>query len=239
MKFIRQNFIPILSIAILMSILLAFILLCKGESSGIYIQCLIAVVILFFGYFTYRFQKETNEFNRISKIPALNVKRYSIEDERVIEIENISDYPAKKVYIGSFFVTDAGEIVETLYDEIQQQITKLYPIQQSDVLKNGFRSTKELEDEDQIEYGSPLKQRMGTFIKRHHTKKIYLVIALRNYLMTEDETLLFFYQCKCSDSNNIDKLGFTSEHFSTKRALYKNTLGKITEQYEKHKRKYK
>ncbi len=233
MKFIRQNFIPIFSIAILMSILLAFILLCKGESGGIYIQCLIAVVILFFGYFTYRFQKETNEFNRISRLPALNVNRDSIEKEKVIEIENISDYPAKKVYIGSFLSTDTGDSVQILYDEIQQQITKFYPIQQSDVLKPDFREKKNMDLQDYI---LPLKQRIEEFVKRH-PDKVYLVIALRNYLMKEDETLFFFYKCKGSTSN-IDNLGFQSEHFSTREGIYKNCLKEITKQYEEHRSKY-
>ncbi len=206
----------------------------KGKNT---MQFLNVAVILSLGYFNYKLQEEIKEFNRISKIPDLNINKESLETDKVIKIENLSDYPTKNVYIGSFLITANGNDVEILYDEIQSQIIKSYPIEQGDILKDGFRESFKVEDKK--EYGTTLRERMQKFINGNSDNEIYLVIALRNYLMTKDETLLFFYECKYSDHGEISSLSFKSKHFSTKTALYKNSLRKITEQYEKHKRKYK
>lgn len=226
MKFIKQNFIYMLSIVIFLLLIFVYIF-SQGRDTDIYTKCLNIGVILIFGYSTY-------EFNRLSKIPALNVKKDSIEQVKKIVIENLNDYPAKRVYIGSFLTMDNGELTP-LYEEIQSQITKHYPIEQTNILNDNFR--KNFEDEDKKEYGSTLKERWEQFIKKVSPKN-YLVIVLRNYLMTKDETLLFFFECSLSDQNSLDTLSFKSKHFSTKTTLYRNSLEKITKKYQRYCRKY-
>lgn len=234
-KFIKQNFILILSIAVF--ILLPFLYYNhKCEAPDIYLQCIATGVILLFGYATYKFQKETNEFNRLGKIPALIVKKDPLEKEKEIHIENQSDYPAKNVYIGSFLFTNNGESHTILYDEIQLQIIKSYPIIQSDILKEDFR--REFEDADKNEYNSPLRERIKNFISKK--TKVYLVIALRSQFMNENETLFFFYECNWSNQNALlDTLSFTSKHFSIKEQLYEKSLKEISNRYEEYRKKYK
>ena len=155
-----------------------------------------------------------------------------------IHIENTSDYAAKNVYIGSFLSTSNGEKLETLYDEIQSQITKFYPIIQSEILKKDFRS--DFEKDDKKEYGSTLKHRIETFISDNNdNSKIYLVIALRSQIMNNDETLLFFYECNYSYQDALlGTLVFTSKHFSIKEQLNEKSLKEINNRYEKYRKKY-
>jgi len=207
----------------------------KGDAPNIYLQCITTGVILLFGYATYKFQKETNEFNRLSKIPALNVDKDPLEKEKVIYIENQSSYPAKNVYIGSFLFTGDGNKNEILYDEIQSQITKSYPVIQSDILKEDFRDSFREEDNKSENYGSTLRQRIDSFIANQNNSIIYLVIALRSYFMNDAETLLFFYECTPSNQN----LSFVSKHFSAKEQLYKKALKEINNRYNKYRKKYK
>jgi len=206
----------------------------KGEAPNIYLQCITTGVILLFGYATYKFQKETNEFNRLSKIPALNVDKDRLEKEKVIYIENQSVYPAKNVYIGSFLFTGDGNKNEILYDEIQSQISKSYPVIQSDILKEDFRDSFREEDKKKENYGSTLRQRIDSFIANQNNSIIYLVIALRSYFMNDAETLLFFYECTLSNQN----LSFVSKHFSAKEQLYKKALIEINNRYNKNRKKY-
>src|SRR3990172_12270531 len=111
----KHIFIPL--IATVVFVALPFVYwFSNGEGSSIYIQCITAGVALFFGYFNYKFQKETNELNRLSKLPALNVKKEEVEKDKVIHVENKNDYAAKNVYIGSFLFTRDGDKNKILYD---------------------------------------------------------------------------------------------------------------------------
>lgn len=236
--FIRHNSILILSTAVF--VVLPFLYYYhKGEAPNIYLQCITTGVILLFGYATYKFQKETNEFNRLSKIPALNVDKDKLEREKIIYIENKNDYPAKNVYVGSFLFTGDGKKNKILYHEIQSQIIKSYPVIQADILKQDFRSAFEKDDKE--EHGSTLKQRIESFIVSNQNNSIiYLVIALRSYFMNDAETLLFFYECTSSTENDLlGTLSFTSKHFSTKEQLYEKTLKEINRTYNKYRKKYK
>lgn len=234
----KHNFIFKLSIVTLIVLPIVYFFN-KGEGPAIYITCVTTVVILIFGYSTY-------EFNRLSKIPALNVKKEYLEGKegKVICIENTSDYPAKNVYIGSFLFSSNGKKHVILYDEIQSQITKFYPVIQYNILKENFRS--KFEKDDKKEYKSTtLRQRIKAFIsdnipKNEDDPKIYLVIALRNHFMNDDETLLFFYECECSNQDDLlNTLLFTSKHFSVKEQLYEKSLKEINNRYEEYRKKYK
>ena len=210
----------------------------RAENPNIYLQFLTATVILIFGYATYEFQEKIKEFNRLSKIPALNVDRDELEKHKVIYIENKNDYLAKNVYIGSFLFTGDGTKNEILYDEIQLQIVKAYPIIQSNILKQNFRAEFEEEDEKKENYGSTLKNRMQSFIQENTDP--YLVIALRGNFMNTNETLLFFYECKYTDSDaRWDTLSFTSKHFSARDQLHKKAFEKINKKYKEYCKKYK
>jgi len=132
--------------------------------------------------------------------------------------------------------TNDGESHQILYDEIQLQIIKSYPIIQSDILKENFRG--EFEDTDKNEYNLTLKNRFVNFISNN--TKVYLVIALRSQFMNDDETLIFFYECNCQNQNALlDTLSFTSKHFSIKERLYKKSLEVISDRYENYRKKYK
>ena len=221
---------PFISLLILLALLFVYCF-SKGTESAIYIQCIGALVLLFFGYFTYEFQKETNEFNRLSKLPAFNVEKNEIEQNRVIQIENINNYVAKNVYIGSFLFTSDGDKNVILYDEIQAQIIKDYPIVQSDILRADFREAHSGEDKKVENYGSPLRSRIENFINQNNN--VYLVIAIRNPLMQTDETLLFFYKCNYGDQNvNLGDMNFNSVHFSANEKLYKKSLEIVSKRYD-------
>lgn len=205
----------------------------NGENPDIYLQCLSAATVFFFGYAAYKFQEQTHEFNRLKRVPHLNVTREELEKNNVIEIKNMSSFVATHVYIGSFLFSGDGQKNTILYDEIQQQINPCYPIQQGDVLKLDYR--EKFNEDDKERYGSTLKKRINKFITENEKSPIYLTIALKARIMKHNELLLFFYKCSIDKSNNLQPLGFTSQHFAAKEKMYKNIFKAVTYAYKKYK----
>ena len=205
----------------------------NAENPNIYLQCLTAATVFFFGYSAYKFQEQTHEFNRLNRVPHLNVTRDELEKNKMIEINNMSSFVARHVYIGSFLFSGCAQKSIVLYDEIQQQIVPCYPIQQGDVLKSDFR--KKYNEEDKISYGSTLEERIRLFITKNKEDPIYLTIALKAKIMKDNELLLFFYKCSYDENNLLQSLGFTSQHFSAKEKCYKAIFKAVTDAYKKYK----
>lgn len=230
-----KKIFPFIAIFILLTLPFVY-WLSKGADSAIYIQCIGSAAILIFGYYTYNFQRETNEFNRLSKLPAFTVTKNEIEKERVIHINNLNNYAANNVYIGSFLFTSDGYKNVLLYDEIQAQVIKCYPIIQSDILKEDFRDAHSGEDQKRENYGSSLRSRINEFINQNNN--VYLVIAIRSPLMEVDETLLFYYKCKYDNQNaHLSEISFISVHLSAKETLYKKSLDTVSKRYTEYRKR--
>lgn len=223
----------ILFVAILVLVAFPFLYyINNAENPNIYLQCLTAATVFFFGYAAYKFQQQTHEFNRLDRVPHLNVDRTELEQNKVIEIKNLSSFVAFQIYIGSFLFSGDTQNSVVLYDEIQQQIVPSYPVQQGDVLKSDFRKT--FSNQDMVNYGSTLEERITKFIGANKGSPIYLVIALRAKIMKDNELLLFCYKCSYDEKDLLQSLNFTSQHFSTKEHVYKAIFKTVNSAYKKY-----
>lgn len=203
----------------------------NAEDINIYLHYLTAATVFFFSYAAYKFQEQIHEFNRLNRVPHLNITRDELEKNKVIEIKNMSSFVATDVYIGSFLFSGDGQKKTPLLEEKQQQIGPCYPVRQCNVLKSDFREKSN--EEDKKEYGSTLVERITKFIPENSGNPIYLTIGLKAKIMEDNELLLFFYECTSYKDNLYD--GFTAKHFSAKEKMYKDIRKAVTDAYKKYK----
>ncbi len=203
-----------------------------------YLLSITGLLIAIYTYSTYKLYQTTFDTNRLVYFSTLNVNKAKLENKSIIQIENRSKHIIKDVYIGSFLFTSDGEHV-ILYDEIQQLITKSYPIIQSGILEYPFRKKYADEDKKRKEYKEKnLTERLSDFLNEHWKSsppKVHLVIALRTPLMTDRETFLFFYQLQCAAEGDKEIEGTAYEAPIRNRKEIIKTLEEIRENMDNKK----
>jgi hypothetical protein len=190
-----------------------------------------ALSVVLFGIFTYIFQVEMIRFNRFSHRPSLLVDKDEIQN-RVIKIENTNDDLAYDIYIASFLVSHDGKAHVILYDEFQGFIAKADPVVQGDILKQPFRNDSE--SVDTTRYGTPLKDRLKSFIKQHSGQRLFLVVALRSPFQENTDTPLFIFGTL--PVSKIEDANWNSVHFEYDSPLYRTALKVAHKSFKKRSR---
>lgn len=182
------------------------------------IQSTMAVVLLYYAYFTFKLYETTHDSNRILSFSGLFVDKEEVEKENIIKIENNTNRSVLNVYIISFLI-DSTYKPEKLYSEIQPFIHPEHPIVQSDILKN-FRTDLGLEEK---------------FTEFTRSPGYHLVIGLLTPQMKEDkEVMIFYFENKNTDLSNLE---FEHRHYNNKQEIYKSSFGYIWKEYKKYEKK--